>query len=468
MTMSTHSSNGIAIDEAAHTLRITRSYAAGVERAWWAWTDADAIATWWGPQGWSATVHEMNVHPEGRWRFEIAPDDGSADPVRSIATYTQVERDTRLAYDDSFVDETWAAQGLDVFPTTVTFTPILAGCTVEVTANFPDARALQRAVELQMGQGYAEALDRLALLLGDPAVNDTTASSTPTTAPTGDSTMTRTLPATTAAATAPATLTSADGTTIAYDKSGIGPAIIVISNVAEDRSGVAGIAEALAKDFTVITYDRRGRGASGNPQPYNPRREIDDLAALIEVAGGSAALTSGSGGCALALDAASALGDKVTGLYLYEPPFIVSDSRPAAPTDYPEQQAALVANGKRSEAVEHFMTQMVGVPAEYIPMMKQDPSWDQMMRYAHTYAYDGQILRGLQDGRPLPTDRWTIEAPVGVAVGGLGESFICEGAQALANLLPNVTILTLADHDHSAFWVHPDAVATQARKFLLG
>lgn len=129
------------------------------------------------------------------------------------------------------------------------------------------------------------------------------------------------------------TVTSADGTAIAYRKTGSGPAVIVISNVAEDHTGVAGVAKALSKDFTVISFDRRGRGASGDPQLYDPAREIEDIAALIEVAGGSAALTSGSGGCGLTLDAAGALGDKVTGLYLYEPPFIVDGSRSPAPAD---------------------------------------------------------------------------------------------------------------------------------------
>jgi pimeloyl-ACP methyl ester carboxylesterase len=263
------------------------------------------------------------------------------------------------------------------------------------------------------------------------------------------------------------TVTSADGTTIAYEETGSGPAIIVVSNVAEDRTGVAGIAKALSERFTVISFDRRGRGASGDPQPYDPAREIDDIAALIDVAGGTAALTSGSGGCGLVLDAATALAGKVTGLYLYEPPFIVSDVRPPAPPDYVEHQSALVAAGRRSEAVEYFMTEVIRVPAEYVPLMKQDPSWDEMARYAHTYAYDGRILRGLQDGTPLPTDRWAVDAPVAVAVGGDGEEFIREGAHALAAILPNATVLTLPGHDHSAFWMAPDAVAEQAGAFLL-
>ncbi len=450
--MSAGSTDGITIDEANCIIRISRTYAAGVKRAWWAWTDADAISRWWGPEGWTATVYEMDVRPGGRWRFQLAPLDGSAAPVRSVATYTAVVAHAELSYDDTFANEAWQSDGTGVFPTVVTFASTETGCTVDVAASFPDGSALHRAVELQMAEGYAEALDRLGELLNDPQSGHTDAPSTQ-----GAKTMSE-LP----------TVTSTDGTTIAYEKIGSGPAIIVISNVAEDHTGVAGIAKALSESFTVISYDRRGRGASGDPQPYDPAREIEDIALLIDVAGGSAALTSGSGGCGLALDAASALGGKVTGLYLYEPPFIVSDSRPPAPADYLEHLAALVAAGKRSEAVEYFMTEMIRLPAEYIPMMKQDSSWDSMVKYAHTYAYDGRILRGLQDGKPLPTDRWTIDAPIAVAVGGNGEAFIREGADALAAILPNVTVLTLPDHDHSAFWMAPEAVAQQARDFLLG
>ncbi|GHH43874.1 alpha/beta fold hydrolase [Lentzea cavernae] len=435
--------DGIVIDRTSNTIHISRTYSAGVDRAWWAWTDPEAISLWWGPQGWAATVYEMDVRPGGRWRFQIAPVDGSAAAVRGVATYNVVIARAELAYDDAFADEAWQPEGKDSFPTTVTFAAAGTGCTVDVAASFPNEAALQRAVERQMADGYAEAFDRLGSVLdtqNNPAEGENTMS----------------------------TLTSADGTAIAYEQTGSGPAIIVVSNVAEDRTSVAGLVTALAEDFTVISFDRRGRGASGDPQPYEPAREIDDISALIDVLGGRAALTSGSGGCGLALDAASALGNKVSGLYLYEPPFIVDSSRPPVPADYVEHLEALVAAGKRSEASEYFMTEVVGVPAEYLPMMKADPSWEQMAAYAHTYAYDGRIWRGLQNGTPLPADRWAIDAPIAVAVGGNGEAFMRTGAEALAEILPNVTVLTLADHDHGAFWSAPEPVAEQARNFLLG
>ncbi|WP_309103392.1 alpha/beta fold hydrolase [Microbacterium sp.] len=430
--------NGIFIDRDRNTVRISRTYAASVDRTWWAWTDPHAIAQWWGPTGWAATVYEMDVRAGGRWRFQLAPEDGSAPPIRGVATYRLVNPHIELAYEDSFADDAWQPDELGTFPTSVTFEPGRTGCRVAVEATFPDSNALRRAVELQMADGYAEALERLDDLL------DTTQ---------GETNM--------------QTLTSADGTTIAYQQAGAGPAIIIISNVAEDHTAVAGLSTALSEHFTVISFDRRGRGESGDPQPYDPARELEDIAALVEVAGGSAALTSGSGGCAIALDAATALGDKVIGVYLYDPPFFVDDSRPPAPADYVEHVEELVGSGRRSEAVEYVMTEMVGVPAEYIGPMKEDPSWDEMVRYAHTFAYEGRILRGLQDGKPLPADRWSIDAPVAVAVGGDSESYFRLAADALAHLLPNVTVLTLPGQGHGAFWAAPEPIAEQIREFLL-
>jgi pimeloyl-ACP methyl ester carboxylesterase/uncharacterized protein YndB with AHSA1/START domain len=430
--------NNLVIDKARNTIHIRRTYAANVDRAWWAWTDAETITKWWGPTGWAATVYEMDVRPGGRWRFQIEPEDGSSEPVRGIATYSRVVQHAELAYEDTFADEAWEPDGTGSFPTSIAFTQAGSGCRVEVTASFPDGQALRRAVERHMADGYAEALDRLDNLLtttkGNPNMQ---------------------------------TITSADGTTIAYEKIGTGPAIIVISNVAEDHTAVAPLVNTLSEHFTVITFDRRGRGASGDPQPYDPTREIEDIAALIDIAGGSAALTSGSGGCAIALDAASALGDKVTGLCLFDPPLIVDDARPPVPADWVERVEELIAADNRSEAVEYVMTEVIGVPAEYIEPMKQDPSWDDMVRYAHTFVYEGQILRGLQDGNPLPTDRWTIKAPVVVAVGGDSEPHFHSGAEALAALLPEVTVTTMPGQGHGAFWAAPEPVAEKIRGSLL-
>ena len=264
-----------------------------------------------------------------------------------------------------------------------------------------------------------------------------------------------------------ASVTSADGTMIAYERRGNGDPVIVVNTVAEDRSGLSGLAGLLAEHFTVYTYDRRGRGDSGDTKPYAPEREVEDLAAVIEAAGDRASLISGSAGCVLCLDAATALGDSVRSLYLFEPPFIVNDGRPPMPPDYVEQVESLVASGDRSAAVEYFMTEGLLIPAEFVAGMKADPSWASMERYAHTYAYDGRICAGTQDGRPLPRDRWRTDAPVLVAIGENSEPYFSDGARDLAEVLPQVTVETLPGQDHAALWMAPEVIVASARRFFL-
>ena len=263
------------------------------------------------------------------------------------------------------------------------------------------------------------------------------------------------------------TVTSTDGTMIAYERQGNGDPVIVVNTVAEDRSGLSGVAGLLSEHLTVYTYDRRGRGDSGDTKPYAPQREVEDLTALIETAGQRVGLISGSAGCVLCLDAATALGDSVRSLYLFEPPFIVNDSRPPMPTDHIEHLESLVATGDRSAAVEYFMTKALLLPAEFVAGMKADPSWVSMERYAHTYAYDGRICAGTQEGKPLPRDRWQTEAPVLVAIGGNSERHFHDGARALADLLPHVSVETLPGQDHGALWMAPNEVVASARRFFV-
>lgn len=262
------------------------------------------------------------------------------------------------------------------------------------------------------------------------------------------------------------TVTSKDGTTIAYEVAGGGPVVVLVGTTAGDHHDLDGLAAALAASFRVVNYDRRGRGASGDVQPYAPAREVEDLEALTGAVGAPVSLVSGSAGCVLALDAASALGDRVAALYLYEPPFIVGPGRPPVPADYAERVGRLVAEGRRDRAVEVFMTEAIGVPAEYLEPMKADPSWEKMTRYAHTLAYDGRIVQGTQDGAPLPPGRWSVTQPTEVVVGEGSEPFFHDGARALVELLPRASYRVLPGQDHSAFWTAPDAVAGSVAGFL--
>src|SRR5438067_1305726 len=186
-------------------------------------------------------------------------------------------------------------------------------------------------------------------------------------------------------------LISKDGTTIAFDQLGEGPAAILVSPALGDRSGNGPLAALLAPHFTVFNYDRRGRGDSGDTQPYAVEREIEDIEALIKEAGGSAFAYGWSSGAALALEAA-VRGLAITKLALFEPPFIVDDSRPPLPQDYVTRLTELVSAGRRGDAVEFFMTAGVGIPAEFVAQMRNDPMWPAMEALAHTLPYDGAIM----------------------------------------------------------------------------
>ncbi len=145
---------------------------------------------------------------------------------------------------------------------------------------------------------------------------------------------------------------SKDGTTIAFDCSGQGPALILVAPASATRLAITGLAAALAPDFTVFAYDRRGRGDSGDTLPFAVEREVDDLEAVIDQAGGSAFVFGHSSGSVLALEAARRLPGKIRKLALYEAPFIVDDSRPSTPPDFLPRLSGLLAAGRREEAAD--------------------------------------------------------------------------------------------------------------------
>ena len=145
------------------------------------------------------------------------------------------------------------------------------------------------------------------------------------------------------------TVTSKDGTTIVFDQIGNGPLVILVDSALADRTLCAKLAKLLAEEFTVINYDRRGRGDRTGTQPYAVQREVEDIEALIDAAGGSAFIFGSSSGAVLALEAASRLSAKVRKQVLYEPPFIVDDSRPPIPADFVEQIKELLAKGKTKQ-----------------------------------------------------------------------------------------------------------------------
>jgi pimeloyl-ACP methyl ester carboxylesterase len=253
-----------------------------------------------------------------------------------------------------------------------------------------------------------------------------------------------------------AKVTSQDGTPIAFERSGDGPPIILISPALGDRTTNTALAALLAPHVTVINFDRRGRGDSGDTAPYAVEREIQDIEALINEAGGPTFLYGWSSGAALAIEAA-AHGLPVAGLALYEPPFIVDNTRSPLPDDYVKQLSEMASTGRRGDAVELFMTMAAGVPTEYIGPMRADPMWREMEKLAHTLAYDGTIMGDNMSGKPLPVERWArATMPALVMDGGRSPDWMRNGARAAAESLPNAEYRTLADQDHG---VDPNVLA---------
>lgn len=264
---------------------------------------------------------------------------------------------------------------------------------------------------------------------------------------------------------------SADGTAIAYDRSGRGPALILVAAASATRRDQAAPAAALAPYFTVFAYDRRGRGDSGDTEPYAVKREVEDLEALIDAAGGSAFVFGHSSGAVLALEAARLLPAKIKKLALYEPPFIVDDSRPAVPEDHAAQLKGLVAAGRRGDAVELFQRD-VGIPAEMIAHFRQSPMWPGLEAMAHTLAYDLTIMGDTQSGSPLPLRKWAaVKVPTLVMDGTLflgreeGHTYMRHGTDELARILSHAERRTLEGQDHGPA---DDVLAAALKEFFIG
>ncbi|MFN3428872.1 MAG: alpha/beta fold hydrolase [Candidatus Sericytochromatia bacterium] len=263
--------------------------------------------------------------------------------------------------------------------------------------------------------------------------------------------MTTQTPATaTATASTVGSVTSKDGTRIAYERTGAGPALILVDGAMCSRAmgPMAAIAQAMSPHFTVYRYDRRGRGESGDTLPYAIEREVEDLAALIREAGGSAHLFGVSSGGALALEAANQrLG--VGKLAVFEVPFIVDDTRDPVPADYLATLEDHIAHGRNGAALKMFLAS-VGMPGFMRWLMPLLPAWSRMLAIAPTLAYDTRLVAGEQTGKPLARDRWAqVSAPTLVIDGGKSPAWMRHAARAIANVLPGATHQTLPGQTHA-------------------
>jgi pimeloyl-ACP methyl ester carboxylesterase len=255
------------------------------------------------------------------------------------------------------------------------------------------------------------------------------------------------------------TTMSSDGTAIAYDRFGGGPPVIMTVGAFNTRSTTEPLAQALAPRFTVLNYDRRGRGDSGDTAPYAVEREIEDIAALITAAGGSASVFGYSSGATLALKAAAS-GLPVTKLVLYEPPFNTDDSYPALPTGFAGQLAELVSAGRRGEAVELYQTKAVGIPEEVVVQMRHAPFRPGLEALAHTLTYDAAII----GDRSLPAGLLAaVTTPALVISGEQSPPFLRNAARAAATALPDGRLSVLPGQGHD---IDPEATAPVMAEFL--
>jgi pimeloyl-ACP methyl ester carboxylesterase len=261
------------------------------------------------------------------------------------------------------------------------------------------------------------------------------------------------------------TVQSADGTTIAFDQLGKGPALILVGGALEQRamdSETAQLAPLLAQHFTVLHYDRRGRGDSTDTQPYAVEREIEDIDALITKAGSSAFVFGISSGAALALEAAIKLGDKVKKLAMYEAPYNDDEAARQAWKAYRKQLAEVLAHGRRGKALALFML-LVGMPPDHLDGVRQHPMWTMWEAVAPTLAYDAAVMG---EDASVPNEKAaSVAVPALVMDGGASYPFMHVTALALAKEMPHAQHRRLPGQTHE---VAPQVLAPVLVEFFKG
>jgi pimeloyl-ACP methyl ester carboxylesterase len=255
------------------------------------------------------------------------------------------------------------------------------------------------------------------------------------------------------------TVVSADGTVIAFDRFGDGPSVIMAAGAFNTRAATEPLARALEQRFTVLNYDRRGRGDSGDTPPYAVDREIEDIGALIAAAGGSAAVFGYSSGATLALRAAAS-GLAITHLVLYEPPFRPDDSYPPPPADLAERVAGLAAAGRRGDAVELYQTKAIGIPEDVVAQMRHAPFRPGLEAIAHTLAYDAAVTGDMSPPTELIA---SIAIPALVICGEQSPPMLRGAARVVAGTLPGGRLCSLAGQGHD---ISPPATAPVIADFL--
>ena len=256
---------------------------------------------------------------------------------------------------------------------------------------------------------------------------------------------------------------SKDGTPIAFDQSGQGPALILVAGALTRRTDWSSLATHLAPYFGVFAYDRRGRGDSGDTAPYAVEREVEDIDALISEAGGSAFVFGHSSGAALALEATVQLGEKVEKLAMYEAPYDDDPEAKPAWSAYLQQLTELLAAGRRGDAMALWMT-FLGTPAAQVEAMRQAPMWPGFEALVPTLAYDHAAIMGKD--RSVPIARAAqVRVPTLVMNGGASSPFLYETARTLSKAIPHAQHRILEGQGHGPA---DDVLAPVLKEFFIG
>lgn len=229
---------------------------------------------------------------------------------------------------------------------------------------------------------------------------------------------------------------SKDGTLIAYHKAGTGPAIILVDGAfcSKDFGPMPKLAPLLSQHFTVITYDRRARGESGDTKPYAIDREIEDIEALITNHGGRAHLFGVSSGAILALHAV-AKGLNVPKLAIFEPPFAGKAQQARRPHAVREL-TGLIDHNELGKAVKFYLRKVMGVPAIFTFLIRMSQNWSKMTANARSLPYDATICGDFEIPKGIAD---SISIPV-LAIDSIKSPKILRTAvESVVNALPNAT-----------------------------
>jgi len=258
------------------------------------------------------------------------------------------------------------------------------------------------------------------------------------------------------------TVHSADGTPIAVEWSGEGPPVVLVAGALCDRGSTRPLAEALAGRFRVAGYDRRGRGDSGDTPPYAVEREVEDLAAVLADAGGTASVYGHSSGAGLVLHAA-ARGLPIDRLVLHEPPYgLGGEEELRDAREYARRLRAVLAEGRNGDAVELFMT-TVGMPPELVRQQRAEPWWPRLEALAPSLAYDSAVM-GDVDGGAIPAGLLGAAAmPATVLGGGASPEWMLEAGRRMAAAMPRGRFQVLEGQDHN---VDPSVLAPVLTELL--